>query len=211
MLHKFRIYYYSCKKFKGQNMDFNFHKIANDVAKVPDSKIENMPWEERLKELLKFRQYFRTYHDSYDDLYIEFLESVEKEEDLEKKEDLIYFFKKETLTKDINLDGLNFLFVNLMIKYKFEHMDYNDTINDLKDEYDLVFKHNWLNLLSKEDLNLFESVCLLNYIQRSDYWDYEHMPLSYAIFDSTVDNILKGMEDNLDDENLELLEIFISN
>ena len=88
-------------------------------------------------------------------------------------------------------------------------MDYNDTINSLKEKHDLVFKHNWLNLLSNEDLNLFESVCLLNYIQRSDYWDYEHMPLSYAIFDGTVDNVLKGMENNIDDENIELLDIFM--
>ena len=192
-------------------MDFNFHRIANDVADVPDSEIENMSWKDRLNELLKFREYFKLYYGSYSEEYLEFLDNVDNEEDLEKKEDLIYFFKKETLTKDINLDGLNFLFVNLMIKYKFEHMDYNDTINNLKDKYDLVFKHNWLNLLSNEDLNLFEAVCLLNYIQRSDYWDYEHMPLSYAIFDSTVDNILKGMEDNIDEDNLKLLEIFISN
>ncbi len=192
-------------------MDFNFHRIANDVADVPDSEIENMSWKDRLNGLLKFREYFKLYYGSYSEEYLEFLDNVDNEEDLEKKEDLIYFFKKETLTKDINLDGLNFLFVNLMIKYKFEHMDYNDTINNLKDKYDLVFKHNWLNLLSNEDLNLFEAVCLLNYIQRSDYWDYEHMPLSYAIFDSTVDNILKGMEDNIDEDNLKLLEIFISN
>lgn len=192
-------------------MDFNFHRIANDVADVPDSEIENMSWKDRLNGLLKFREYFKLYYGSYSEEYLEFLDNVDNEEDLEKKEDIIYFFKKETLTKDINLDGLNFLFVNLMIKYKFEHMDYNDTINNLKDKYDLVFKHNWLNLLSNEDLNLFEAVCLLNYIQRSDYWDYEHMPLSYAIFDSTVDNILKGMEDNIDEDNLKLLEIFISN
>lgn len=192
-------------------MDFNFHRIANDVADVPDSEIENMSWKDRLNELLKFRKYFKLYYGSYSEEYLEFLDNVDNEEDLEKKEDLIYFFKKETLTKDINLDGLNFLFVNLIIKYKFEHMDYNDTINNLKDKYDLVFKHNWLNLLSNEDLNLFEAVCLLNYIQRSDYWDYEHMPLSYAIFDSTVDNILKGMENNIDEDNLKLLEIFISN
>ena len=192
-------------------MDFNFHRIANDVADVPDSEIENMSWKDRLNGLLKFREYFKLYYGSYSEEYLEFLDNVDNEEDLEKKEDLIYFFKKETLTKDINLDGLNFLFVNLMIKYKFEHMDYNDTINGLKENHDLVFKHNWLNLLSKEDLSLFESVCLLNYIQRSDYWDYEHMPLSYAIFDGTIDNILGVMERNLDEENIELLEIFISN
>ena len=128
---------------------------------------------------------------------------------MEKKEDLIYFFKKETLTKDINLDGLNFLFINIMLKYDLTLKGYNDTINSLKERYNLEFKHNWINLLSKEDLNLLESLSLLTYIQRSDYWDYEHMPLSYAIFDGTIDNILKGMENNMNEENYELLEIFI--
>ena len=194
---------------KGQIMDFNFHRIANEIAKIPDEKIKDLSWEDRVKELLSFRQYYNQYHESYGKDYLDFLEKANKEEDLEKKEDLIYFFKKETLTKDINLDGLNYLFVNIFLKYGFEYLDYNDTINNLKDKYDLNFKHDWFSLLSKEDLSLFESINLLNYIQRSDYWDYEHMPLSYAIFDGTIDNILKGMENNLDEDNLEILDILL--
>ena len=194
---------------KGQIMDFNFHRIANEIAKIPDEKTKDLSWEDRVKELLSFRQYYNQYHESYGNDYLDFLEKVNKEEDLEKKEDLIYFFKKETLTKDINLDGLNYLFVNIFLKYGFEYLDYNDTINNLKDKYDLNFKHDWFSLLSKEDLSLFESINLLNYIQRSDYWDYEHMPLSYAIFDGTIDNILKGMENNLDENNLEILDILL--
>lgn len=194
---------------KGQIMDFNFHRIANEIAKIPDEKIKDLSWEDRVKELLSFRQYYNQYHESYGKDYLGFLEKASREEDLEKKEDLIYFFKKETLTKDINLDGLNYLFVNIFLKYGFEYLDYNDTINNLKDKYDLNFKHDWFSLLSKEDLSLFESINLLNYIQRSDYWDYEHMPLSYAIFDGTIDNILKGMENNLDEDNLEILDILL--
>lgn len=194
---------------KGQIMDFNFHRIANEIAKIPDEKIKDLSWEDRVKELLSFRRYYNQYHESYNKDYLDFLEKANKEEDLEKKEDLIYFFKKETLTKDINLDGLNYLFVNIFLKYGFEYLDYNDTLNNLKDKYDLNFKHDWFSLLSKEDLSLFESINLLNYIQRSDYWDYEHMPLSYAIFDGTIDNILKGMENNLDENNLEILDILL--
>ncbi len=190
-------------------MDFNFHKTANDIAGIPEDDIKNLSWEERINELLKFRQYYKIYHDSYSPQYTDFLKTVDSEDDLEKKEDLIYFFKKETLTKDINLDGLNFLFINIMLKYDLTLKGYNDTINSLKERYNLEFKHNWINLLSKEDLNLLESLSLLTYIQRSDYWDYEHMPLSYAIFDGTIDNILKGMENNMNEENYELLEIFI--
>ena len=190
-------------------MDFNFHRIANEIAKIPDEKIKDLSWEDRVKELLKFRQHYNQYRKSYSEEYLDFLEKANKEEDLEKKEDLIYFFKKETLTKDINLDGLNYLFVNIFLKYGFEYLDYNDTLNNLKDKYDLNFKHDWFSLLSKEDLSLFESINLLNYIQRSDYWDYEHMPLSYAIFDGTIDNILKGMENNLDEDNLELLDVLL--
>lgn len=190
-------------------MDFNFHKTANDIAGIPKEDIKNLSWEERINELLKFRQYYKIYYDSYSLEYTDFLKTVNSQEDLEKKEDLIYFFKKETLTKDINLDGLNFLFINIMLKYDLTLKEYNDTINSLKERYNLEFKHNWINLLSKEDLNLLESLSLLTYIQRSDYWDYEHMPLSYAIFDGTIDNILKGMENNMNEENYELLEIFI--
>ena len=32
----------------------DFHKIANEIARVPD---ENRSWEERLNELVKFRAY----------------------------------------------------------------------------------------------------------------------------------------------------------
>ena len=194
---------------KGQNMDFNFHKIANEIAGIPDEAIKELSWEDRINELLRFREYFKLYHDSYGEEYLDFLEETEKEMDLEKKEDLIYFFKKETLTKDINLDGLNFIFVNLMLKYGFEYLDYNDTIINLKEKYNMEFKHDWLIRLSRENLNLFESINLLNYVQRSDYWDYEHMPLSYAIFDGTIDNVLAGMERNLDEENLVVLDILL--
>lgn len=190
-------------------MDFNFHKTANDIANIQEDDIKDLSWEERINELLNFRQYYKQYHDSYSQEYTDFLKTVNSEDDLEKKEDLIYFFKKETLTKDINLDGLNFLFINIMLKYDLTLKEYNDTINSLKERYNIEFKHNWINLLSKEDLNLLESLALLTYIQRSDYWDYEHMPLSYTIFDGTIDNILKGMENNMNEENYELLEIFI--
>ena len=63
--------------------------------------------------------------------------------------------------------------------------------------------------LSKYNLDLVESISLISYIQRQDYWDYEHMPLSYAIFDKTIDNILENVENHIDDENMEFLEIFI--
>ena len=35
------------------------------------------------------------------------------------------------------------------------------------------------------------------------------MPLSYAIFDGTVDNILESIENHIDEENIEFLNIFV--
>ena len=70
-------------------------------------------------------------------------------------------------------------------------------------------KANWDRIAAKKDLDLVESISLLSYIQRQDYWDYEHMPLSYAIFDKTIDNIFESIENNLNEENMELLNIFI--
>ena len=65
------------------------------------------------------------------------------------------------------------------------------------------------NSSSKKDLDLLEALSLLSFIQRSDYWDYEHMPLSYAIFDGTVDNILESIENHIDEENIGFLNIFV--
>ena len=105
--------------------------------------------------------------------------------------------------------GKNYLLVNIMFKYNLAIEDYNEYVNMLKEKYDVGLKADWERILSKKDLDLLESLSLLTFIQRSDYWDYEHMPLSYAIFDGTVDNILESVENHIDEENIEFLEIFL--
>ncbi|MEE3325174.1 MAG: hypothetical protein VZR33_07570 [Methanosphaera sp.] len=184
----------------------DFHKIANEIAKAPD---ENLSWEDRLNELVKFRSYLREYYDSYNDDYTDFLEKIENENDLEEKYILEYDFKKEVLSKDYNLDGLNYLLVNIIFKYKLFIDDYNEYVNLLKEKYDVELKADWEKILSNKDLDLLEALSLISFIQRSDYWDYEHMPLSYAIFDGTVDDILESIENNLNQENIEFLNILV--
>lgn len=182
----------------------DFYKIANEIAKLPE---EDLSWEDRLNELVKFRSYLREYYDSYDDSYLSFLEKIENETDLEEKYILEYDFKKEVLSKDYNLDGLNYLLVNILFKYKLAIEDYNEYVNLLKEKYDVELKADWERILSKKDLDLLEALSLLSFIQRSDYWDYEHMPLSYAIFDGTVDNILESIENHIDEGNIGLLNM----
>ena len=46
-----------------------FHKIANEIAQIPE---ENLSWEDRLNELVKFRAYLKEYYDSYNDDYLSF-------------------------------------------------------------------------------------------------------------------------------------------
>ena len=184
----------------------DFYKIANEIAKLPE---EDLSWEDRLNELVKLRSYLREYYGSYDDSYLSFLEKIENETDLEEKYILEYDFKKEVLSKDYNLDGLNYLLVNILFKYKLAIEDYNEYVNLLKEKYDVELKADWEKILSKKDLDLLESLSLLSFIQRSDYWDYEHMPLSYAIFDGTVDNILESIENHIDEEDIEFLNIFL--
>lgn len=191
--------------FCGQKMN-DFYKIANDIAKLPD---EELSWEDRLNELVKFRAYLKEYYDSYSEDYLNFLERIEKEEDLEEKYILEYDFKKEVLSKDYDLDGLNYLLVNILFKYKLVIEDYNEYVNLLKEKHDVELKADWERILSKKDLDLLEALSLLSFIQRSDYWDYEHMPLSYAIFDGTVDNILESIENHIDEENIGFLNIFV--
>ena len=87
--------------------------------------------------------------------------------------------------------------------------DYNEYVNLLKEKYDVELKADWERILSEKDLDLLEALSLLSFIQRSDYWDYEHMPLSYAIFDGTVDNILESIENHIDEEDIEFLNIFL--
>ena len=60
----------------------DFYRIANEIARIPE---ENLSWEERLKELVKFRAYLKEYYDSYNDDYVSFLEKIEDENDLEEK------------------------------------------------------------------------------------------------------------------------------
>ena len=184
----------------------DFYKIANDIAKLPD---EELSWEDRLNELVKYRVYLKEYYDSYSEDYISFLEKIENENDLEEKYILEYDFKKEVLSKDYDLDGLNYLLVNILFKYKLFIEDYNEYVNLLKEKYDVELKADWEKILSKQDLDLLEALSLLRFIQRSDYWDYEHMPLSYAIFDGTVDDILESIEKHNDEENIEFLNIFV--
>ena len=187
----------------------DFYKIANEIAKIPDAEIKELSLKDRLDELIRFRGYLKEYYESYNDNYISFLEKIEKEDDLEEKFILEYDFKKEVLSKDYNLDGLNYLLVNILFKFKLYIEDYNEHINLIKEKHDLEMKANWDRIAAKKDLDLVESISLLSYIQRQDYWDYEHMPLSYAIFDKTIDNILESVENNLNEENMEFLTIFI--
>lgn len=184
----------------------DFYKIANDIAKLPD---EELSWEDRLNELVKFRAYLKEYYDSYSDDYLSFLEKIENENDLEEKYILEYDFKKEVLSKDYDLDGLNYLLVNILFKYNLFIEDYDEYVNLLKEKHDVELKADWEKILSKKDLDLLEALSLLSFIQRSDYWDYEHMPLSYAIFDGTVDDILESIENHLDEEDIEFLNIFV--
>ena len=51
----------------------DFYKIANEIAKLPE---EDLSWEDRLNELVKFRSYLREYYDSYNDDYLSFLEKI---------------------------------------------------------------------------------------------------------------------------------------
>ena len=195
-------------KICGHNMN-DFYRIANEIAKIPDEEINGLSWEDRLNELVKFRVYLKEYYDSYDDKYLSFMERIDSEKDLEERYILEYDFKKEVLSKDYNLDGLNYLLVNILFKYRLSIEDYNEYVNLLKEKHDVELKADWEKILSKKDLDLLEALSLLSFIQRQDYWDYEHMPLSYAIFDGTVDNILGEIESHIDKENIEFLEIFV--
>ena len=187
----------------------DFYRIANEIAKIPDEEINGLSWEDRLNELVKFRVYLKEYYDSYDDKYLSFMERIDSEKDLEERYILEYDFKKEVLSEDYNLDGLNYLLVNILFKYRLSIEDYNEYVNLLKENHDVELKSDWEKILSKKDLDLLEALSLLSFIQRQDYWDYEHMPLSYAIFDGTVDNILGERESHIDKENIEFLEIFV--
>ena len=187
----------------------DFYRIANEIAKIPDEEINGLSWEDRLNELVKFRVYLKEYYDSYDDKYLSFMERIDSEKDLEERYILEYDFKKEVLSEDYNLDGLNYLLVNILFKYRLSIEDYNEYVNLLKEKHDVELKADWEKILSKKDLDLLEALSLLSFIQRQDYWDYEHMPLSYAIFDGTVDNILGEIESHIDKENIEFLEIFV--
>ena len=192
----------------GHSMN-DFHKIANEIAKIPEEEMEKLSLEERLNELVKFRAYLKEYYDSYDESYISFLANMESESDIEERFIMEYDFKKEVLSRDYNLDGLNYLLVNIMFKFRLAIDDYNEHVNLLKEKHDVELKADWEKILSKKDLDLLEALSLLSFIQRSDYWDYEHMPLSYAIFDGTIDNILESIESHIDDESIEFLNIFV--
>ena len=203
-----KFFHHFRKQFMGHIMD-DFYRIANRMAKIPEDRIDGMSLEDRLNELVRFRHCLKEYYDSYDEDYISFLKEIEEETDLEERHIMEYDFKKEILSKDYNLDGLNYLLVNILFKYHLTVDDYNSHISLLKEKHDLELKANWEHIASQYDLDLIESMSLLSYIQRQDYWDYEHMPLSYAIFDGTIDNILESVENHIDEESMELLEIFI--
>ena len=192
----------------GHSMN-DFHKIANEIAKIPEEEMEKLSLEERLNELVKFRAYLKEYYDSYDESYISFLANMESESDIEERFIMEYDFKKEVLSRDYNLDGLNYLLVNIMFKFRLAIDDYNEHVNLLKEKHDVELKADWEKILSEKDLDLLEALSLLTFLQRSDYWDYEHMPFSYAIFDGTVDKILESIENHIDEENIEFLEIFV--
>ena len=192
----------------GHSMN-DFHKIANEIAKIPEEEMEKLSLEERLNELVRFRVYLKEYYDSYDESYISFLANMESESDIEERFIMEYDFKKEVLSRDYNLDGLNYLLVNIMFKFRLAIDDYNEHVNLLKEKHDVELKADWEKILSKKDLDLLEALSLISFIQRSDYWDYEHMPLSYAIFDGTIDNILESIEGHIDEESIEFLNIFV--
>lgn len=192
----------------GHSMN-DFHKIANEIAKIPEEEMEKLSLEERLNELVRFRAYLKEYYDSYDESYISFLANMESESDIEERFIMEYDFKKEVLSRDYNLDGLNYLLVNIMFKFRLAIDDYNEHVNLLKEKHDVELKADWEKILSKKDLDLLEALSLISFIQRSDYWDYEHMPLSYAIFDGTIDNILESIEGHIDEESIEFLNIFV--
>ena len=135
----------------------DFHKIANEILQIPD---ENLSWEERLNELVKFRAYLKEYYDSYNDDYLSFLEKIGSENDLEEKYILEYDFKKEVLSKDYDLDGLNYLLVNILFKYKLAIEDYNEYVNLLKEKHDVELKADWEKILSEKDLDLLEGLRL---------------------------------------------------
>ena len=63
----------------------DFYRIANEIAKIPDEEINELSWEDRLKELVKFRAYLKEYHDSYGNEYLSFIEKIGQENDLEEK------------------------------------------------------------------------------------------------------------------------------
>ena len=192
----------------GHSMN-DFHKIANEIAKIPEEEMEKLSLEERLNELVRFRAYLKEYYGSYDESYISFLANMESESDIEERFIMEYDFKKEVLSRDYNLDGLNYLLVNIMFKFRLAIDDYNEHVNLLKEKHDVELKADWEKILSKKDLDLLEALSLISFIQRSDYWDYEHMPLSYAIFDGTIDNILESIEGHIDEESIEFLNIFV--
>ena len=152
----------------GHSMN-DFHKIANEIAKIPEEEMEKLSLEERLNELVTFRASLKEYYDSCDESYISFLANMESESDIEERFIMEYDFKKEVLSRDYNLDGLNYLLVNIMFKFRLAIDDYNEHVNLLKEKHDVELKADWEKILSKKDLNLLEALSLISFIQRSDY------------------------------------------
>ncbi|WP_297981511.1 hypothetical protein [uncultured Methanobrevibacter sp.] len=192
----------------------DFHKQANEIGKIEQDHLSKLSLKERILQLLKFRQYYSIYRKEYSNVYNDFLERMESfeiksEEDLDDRESEIYYFKKEVLSADVDLDGLNFILISLLEKYNLSIENYNDSLNLIRERYEFSYLTNWLLSLSRENLNLLEALTLITFIVRSDYWDYENMPLSYAIFDGTIDNLMERIEKSLDEDNLKALEIFM--
>lgn len=192
----------------------DFHKQANEIGKIEQDYLSKLSLKERILQLLKFRQYYSIYRKEYSNVYNDFLERMESfeiksEEDLDDRESEIYYFKKEVLSADVDLDGLNFILISLLEKYDLSIENYNDSLNLIRERYEISYLANWLLSLSRENLNLLEALTLITFIARSDYWDYENMPLSYAIFDGTIDNLMERIEKSLDEDNLKALEIFM--
>lgn len=192
----------------------DFHKQANEIGKIEQDYLSKLSLKERILQLLKFRQYYSIYRKEYSKVYNDFLERMESfeiksEEDLDDRESEIYYFKKEVLSADVDLDGLNFILISLLEKYDLSIENYNDSLNLIRERYEISYLANWLLSLSRENLNLLEALTLITFIARSDYWDYENMPLSYAIFDGTIDNLMERIEKSLDEDNLKALEIFM--
>ena len=192
----------------------DFHKQANEIGKIEQDHLSKLSLKERILQLLKFRQYYSIYRKEYSNVYNDFLERMESfeiksEEDLDDRESEIYYFKKEVLSADVDLDGLNFILISLLEKYDLSIENYNDSLNLIRERYEFSYLTNWLLSLSRENLNLLEALTLITFIVRSDYWDYENMPLSYAIFDGTIDNLMERIEKSLDEDNLKALEIFM--